>query len=370
MLERYGHGGDLRTAEELYGRPMDDRSMRQWLDFSANMNPFGPPKVVAKIMQEKWQEIAHYPDPAVRELRRKLAKQYQLPEESILVGNGAAELIDLVVRVLRPKVTAIARPSFSEYEEAVVKTGGSIWDIPLHAEHDFILQEKELGEALEKSDTFFLGHPNNPTGKRVPLQHVQRILDAGKKLVLDEAFMDFLPEEEQSFLQKATQNPDLIVIRSVTKFFAIPGIRVGFLVAHPSVIARLKELQVPWSVNYLAQLIGTAVWDESEYIEQTKRWLAMERPWLMDQLRALGLRVFSSDTNFLLFSLPQQSTYSAKQVQKHLAKRGILLRDASLFKGLNESYCRCAIRLRQDNERFVAAFKELLEAGIDEADER
>lgn len=125
-------------------------------------------------MQDKWQDIAHYPDPAVRELRKKLSTRYQIPEESILVGNGAAELIDLVVRVQRPEVTAIACPSFSEYEEAIVKAGGGIWDIPLYAEHDFILQDQELQEAMEKSDTFFLGHPNNPTGKRLGRRRVYR----------------------------------------------------------------------------------------------------------------------------------------------------------------------------------------------------
>lgn len=361
MLERYGHGGDLRTAEEMYGR-----SMHQWIDFSANMNPYGPPQAVREIMQNHWQQIAHYPDPAVRELRGKLSAYYGVPADSILVGNGAAELIDLVVRVLKPKVTAIARPSFSEYEEAVAKIKGSIRDIPLHAWHDFLLTEKELTAALDEADCFFLGHPNNPTGKRVPRKLLQQILDAGKQLIVDEAFMDFLPDERRfSLLQKAAESADLIVIRSLTKFFAIPGMRLGFLVAHPETIARLKELQVPWSVNVLAQLIGTAVLDDTAYIDLTRRWLEEERPWLTEQLRALGLQVFASDTNFLLFSLPKHKQLQAKELQKQLAQRGILLRDASLFKGLDERYCRCAIRLRKDNARLVAALQDVLASCTD-----
>lgn len=132
MLERFGHGGDLKTAREIFGFPEDE-----FLDYSSNMNPFGPPPCVEKIMKERWQEIVRYPDPAVRELRACIAKKYKIPEEAILAGNGAAELIDLVIRVLKPQVTGIARPSFSEYEEAVHKTGKGTITIPLREENHF-----------------------------------------------------------------------------------------------------------------------------------------------------------------------------------------------------------------------------------------
>ncbi len=351
-LERYGHGGDLTTATEAFGSREEG-----WLDYSSNMNPFGPPEVVGELMRERWRDIARYPDPAVRQLTRKLSQVYGIPPESILVGNGAAELIDLVVRVLRPAETILARPSFTEYEDAVRKAGGRTVSEPLLRERAFELSiSQEVGER-----TVFLGHPNNPTGRIVPSRVLDALRLSGTRMVLDEAFLDFLPDEEGiSYIRHAAESPRIQVIRSMTKFYAIPGIRLGFLVAHPDVVRRLKEVQTHWSVNFLAQLIGEAVLDEHSYAARTRAWLQEERPWLMRELSGLGLTVFPSDTNFLLVSLPEESGMNAMQLQRSMARQGILIRDASLFEGLDDSYFRLAIRLRRDNLRLLRALKEIL----------
>ncbi|WP_372661518.1 threonine-phosphate decarboxylase CobD [Cohnella sp.] len=351
-LERYGHGGDLWTAAEAYGRPVES-----WLDYSSNMNPWGPPDIVGHLMKEHWRDIARYPDPAVRRLRNKLSEVYQIPVESILVGNGAAELIDLVVQVIQPEETVLARPSFSEYEEAVHKAGGRIKDIPLRADQQFELNDLQGFS----SRTVFLGHPNNPTGRLIPAPVLNELRDSGAKIILDEAFMDFLPDEsEHSYMRLASESEQIQVIRSMTKFYAIPGIRLGFLVAHPDLIGRLKDRQTQWSVNFLAQMIGEAVLDEHAYAERTRAWLLEERPWLIEELRALGLNVFPSNVNFLLAALPEQTGHNVRQLQKAMAERGIMIRDASLFKGLDQSYFRLAIRLRQENERLLKELKECL----------
>jgi threonine-phosphate decarboxylase len=357
MLERFGHGGDLLTAEESFGLPKE-----QFLDFSSNMNPLGPPSIVKELMQTRWMDIVKYPDPAVRELRRKLSYKYNIPQESILVGNGAAELIDLVARVRKPRITGIARPSFSEYEEAIHKTGGHIYDIPLYAQTDFVLQQEAALEAAGKCDLLFLGHPNNPTGKLIPQPLLDQLADSGQPLILDEAFMDFVPEEkERSMLRRAAVHPNLYVIRSMTKFYAIPGIRLGFIVAHPDRIRELADQQVQWSVNYLAQLIGAAVLEDQAFEDETRQWLSMEKPWLIEQLKHLGLEVVHSEVNFLLFSFAVESGIDVKQAQKHMGRQGILIRDASLFPGLNERYCRIAVRLREQNEQLLAGLKQTIE---------
>ena len=190
MLERYGHGGDVWSAEELYGRSKD-----AFIDYSSNMNPWGSPSVVKELLQNSWQTISRYPDPAVRELRQKLAEAYKIPLESILVGNGAAELIDLVVRLLEPRLTGLVRPSFSEYEEAVAKIKGEVLNIPLQKEYGFELQLEAVELALKQADVLFLGHPNNPTGRLVPKPLLEQMVTSGKPLILDEAFIDFVPEE-------------------------------------------------------------------------------------------------------------------------------------------------------------------------------
>lgn len=381
ILERYGHGGDLRSATEAYGQPTMD-----WLDYSSNMNPWGPPEVVSHIMKEHWRDISRYPDPAVRGLRSKLSEAYQIPMDSILVGNGAAELIDLVVRVLHPEETVIARPSFSEYEEAVHKVGGRINDVTLHADQQFELRnlrdlncgsgcsidnESESGAKIKfaskngsgsvPSRYIFLGHPNNPTGRLIPMPVLDELRDSGRGLILDEAFIDFLPAERDfSYIRYAAESEHIVVIRSMTKFYAIPGIRLGFLVAHPQLIRRLEAIQTQWSVNFLAQLIGEAVLDEHEYAKKTRSWLVEERVWLTGQLQELGLIVNPSEVNFLLISLPEQIGLNVQQLQRAMAERGILIRDASLFQGLDTSYFRIAIRLRHDNERLLKELKECL----------
>lgn len=351
-LERFGHGGDLWTADEVYGRPVEG-----WLDYSSNMNPWGPPDIVEHLMKEHWRDITRYPDPAVRRLRSKLAEVYRIPMESILVGNGAAELIDLVIRVLKPEETVLVRPSFSEYEEAVHKAGGRMKDVTLSADQQFELRDvRELS-----SGTFFLGHPNNPTGRLIPNSVLKELKESGTRMILDEAFMDFLPDESEfSFIKHAAESKQIQVIRSMTKFYAIPGIRLGFLVAHPEIISQLAAIQTQWSVNFLAQMIGEAVLDEHEYARNTRAWLLEERTWLMNRLIMLGLTVFPSDVNFLLAALPQNSGFNVPSLQKAMAQRGIMIRDASLFQGLDQSYFRLAIRHRKDNERLVKELRECL----------
>lgn len=356
MLEKYGHGGDLLTAQQSFGLPGD-----QFIDFSSNMNPFGPPAAVERLVAEYAKELIRYPDPGVRKLRAKLASVYRIPEESILVGNGAAECIDLAVRVLRPQMTGLARPCFSEYEEAIEKTGGRVYDLPLDPENGFELRKQDLLNAVDCCDTLFLGHPNNPTGRLLSKEALAVLSDCGRNVILDEAFVDFVPaEEEVSLIARAPETESLIVIRSMTKFYAVPGIRLGFAVAHPRIVEAMSRLQIPWSVNSLAQRIGEAVLDDLEYAAGTKAWLQDERAWLSSELTRLGMTVYSSDTNFVLFSIPDRFGQNVKQLQASMGAQGILIRDASLFPGLNEKYCRIAVRLREDNEALIAGLNNAL----------
>lgn len=359
MLEKYGHGGDLQTASALYGiQP------HEFIDFSANINPLGPPEVIGKIVREQWIIIESYPDPVCRNLRQKLAQKWKIPEESILIGNGAAELIELVIRWKKPKRTALVRPSFSEYEQAVQKINGRIHDIWLDAKTDFEVVPEPTFEAMEKADALFLGNPNNPTGKLVCptlLQNLSAMANARKTLVLDEAFLSFVEnEQEHSLLQEASQTEGVFVIRSMTKFFAIPGLRLGFLVGHPDAIRSIKSLQTPWSVNSFAQIVGEAVLEETAYMQQTRLWLKQELPWFRNQLTNLGLHVVPSQVNFLLFQLPSAFGMNIQTLQQQLGKRGILIRDASRFTGLDHRFGRIAVKKRKDNEILIKKLREIL----------
>lgn len=358
MLERYGHGGDLHTAEETFGRAAES-----FLDFSSNMNPIGPPPSVKTVLIEYAMLIDRYPDPAVRGLRKKLSQLHGIDEHNIVIGNGAAELIDLVVRSLHPQVTALAIPCFDEYGDAVRKIGGSIYEIAMSGDNQFRLDSEAVGDAIDASNAslYMLGSPNNPTGQLVDPKLIKALLDSGAYVVVDEAFMDFVPEEEQfSLVQEAAVNERLFVIRSMTKFYSIPGIRLGYIVGVPKSLSALKRLQVPWSVNSLAQLIGEAVLEEREFAKETHNWLAEERPWLVQQLQQLGFEVNDGVTNYLLLRIPQQLRLSASMLQLAMGKEGVLIRDASRFPGLDHTYVRVAVKRRFQNETLVAAFKHCL----------
>ncbi len=361
MLERYGHGGDLWTAAEAFGKPRE-----RFVDYSSNMNPLGPPEAVGRILAEQWQEVVHYPDPAVRELTGKLAAKHGVPAECVLVGNGAAELIDLAVRVRRPGVTGLVRPSFAEYEEAVEKIDGRIVDLPLEEANGFTLRLADVQAAAGRCDLLFLGHPNNPTGRLLPDDVVQALADGQIPAIVDEAFLDFCPREEELTLARAAaQSPHLTVIRSMTKFYSIPGLRLGYAVAHPQHIREMKRLQVPWSVNALSQWIGSAVLEEREFARRTLAWVKDERERLRAGLQSLGLTVYESDVNFVLFSL-RPLGLGVRALQAAMGRRGILIRDASLFSGLDETHCRVAVKLREQNDALLDGLRqsiaELLEA--------
>lgn len=363
MIEVYGHGGDLRTASEAFGLPEGE-----FIDFSANMNPFGPPPGVVRWLAEGEAAslLAHYPDPACRPLRRQLAAKYGVDEACVWIGNGAAELIDLALRVLAPATTLIARPCFVEYEQAAVKAGSRLREYRMPAEEGFALTPGDAFlRAADESDAIVLGHPNNPTG-RLPdpelLEAVRARLSPGQTLVLDEAFLDFHEDERRfSWLRRAASDPQVIVLRSMTKFYAVPGIRLGFVVAVPETIERIRALQTPWSVNAFAQRIGELAIGDEAYEACTRGWLREERPWLEERLKEAGLRVCGGGvTNYVLAEIPPRTGWTAAKLQAALGRRGILIRDASRFAGLGSGHIRLAVRLRSDNERLVSALKQTL----------
>lgn len=355
MLERYGHGGDLRTAEECYGLPSSS-----FLDYSSNMNPLGPPKVVRETLSRYAEHIDRYPDPVTRGLTRLLSERHNIAESSILVGNGAAELIDLVVRARRPQVGAVAVPCFSEYGDAIRKTGAKLYEGLLDEKDCFRLDERWIEEALKqsKANLFMLGSPNNPTGGLVEPALVGKLLVSGATVVVDEAFMDFMPDEESySLVKEASKNRNLFVVRSMTKFYSIPGIRLGYIIGHPESLEELRRLQVPWSVNSLAQAIGEAVLTEEEFVRDTLDWLQEERPRLTEELEALGFYVFPSKSNYLLLRLPERLGLTSGELQHELGLKGVLIRDASHFPGLGERHIRVAVKLRDQNDRLVEALR-------------
>jgi threonine-phosphate decarboxylase len=329
-------------------------SPSQILDYSANINPLGPPPGLWPALEEARDLLVHYPDPGCGRLRADLAAHHGLEPERILVGNGSTELIFLLARALRPARALVVAPAFSEYQAALDAEGARL---------DFQVTQEADGYTLaapldpQGADLVFVANPASPSGVALEptrlLELARPVFEAGARLVVDEAFVDFCPQF--SLLPYLADHPGLIIMRSFTKFYAIPGLRLGYLLAEPGLLADLAKRQEPWSVGSLAQAAGSACLAEDDYVERSREVVAREREFLSQGLAALGgMKVFPSQANYLLVKLSKPGARAAN-LRAALEPQGILIRDASNFVGLDQAHVRLAVRGHADNERLLAA---------------
>jgi len=350
------HGGDIWGAAQRRRVPLS-----RLIDFSANINPLGPSARARKRLARDLSLVAHYPDKRQGELRRLLAARDGVAEDCILFGNGATQLIHLIPRVRRYKRALIVEPTFSEYRRALSNSRIEIHEFILKPKNDFHLDLDLLLRTLrqEQPDVVFLASPNNPTGLAIPRRTLLRIAafceGRGTDLIVDESFIEFT--SERSLVRAAPRGRCLIVIRSLTKSFALAGLRIGYLVAVRSRVKELASHIEAWSVNTLALAAAAASILDADYIQNARRLIQQEREYLTRGLSQLGwLHLYPSSANFLLVRI--QSRYvSAPALQRMLEARNVLIRDASNFRGLGEEYLRLAIRPHKENCRLLAELR-------------
>ncbi|MBE3586304.1 threonine-phosphate decarboxylase CobD [Desulfofundulus thermocisternus] len=355
------HGGNLVRASLEYGFAPQD-----FLDFSANINPLGPsPRVLEALKDNLWQ-ISHYPDPDCRELKVALAEHLGVDPSCLLVGNGASELIYLLARVFPFRRALIPAPTFSEYALAVRAAGGEVKYIFLDSSRGFPFPLKEVLKLLPEADALFLCNPNNPTGGLVTCRELGFLLETalacGSMIIVDEAFMDFVQNPASySLLCQAGRHHRLILLYSLTKILAIPGLRLGVLVARPEVVRTLEKARDPWSVNALAQVAGVAGLRDRAYLEATREVVTREREFLFQELSSLpGWRPFPGTANFLLVDITNAGI-TAGELTGLLGRRGILVRNCSNFPGLTEGYIRVAVKGHDENLRLLKVLGEVLQ---------
>lgn len=348
-----GHGGDIHAAARELGIPASGI-----IDFSASINPLGTPASVTSELRRQLKGLRHYPDPSSSGLTAEIAKATGLDPRMILCGNGSTELIYLVARALQPKRVLIPAPAFSEYERAINICRGASRSTRIRIDH-FDLPEKEgfrldadaFIHAMKGCDMAFVCNPNNPTGRLVRRSDMLRIADAasesGCRLVVDEAFMDFIPRE--SIMKRVALNPYLIVIRSLTKFFALSGLRLGYAVINPALMDSVSGQKEPWTVNSLAQAAGITALRDTAYQKESFVMLRKEKSFLENGFGRLGLEYYPSSVNFYLMRHG-----NAYNIVVRLKEKGILVRDCSNFRGLGRSYIRLAVRTRRENTRLLS----------------
>ena len=353
MIQRFEHGGNVYQPSP---------KGKAWLDFSANINPLGLSSAVRQALAAHLDQVVHYPDPAGTALRQALEQAYGVPGGSIVLGNGAAELFYLYMHTFRPQRVLLPVPSFSEYERAA-RAAGAVVDYGYLKEDDgFAFPWKELRQACGQSDCIVLGNPNNPTGLLTPKglvkKGMERCAEVGAWLLVDECFHDFLCEPERSVLtDQLADNPHLILLRSFTKMYAMPGIRLGYcLSSDRQLVDRLYEAGAPWSVSGIAQACGIAAAQDTDFPRKTRAYVAIQRAAIQRGLEDLGLHVIDGQVNYLLFR-----NLCIPDLQRRLHDRGILIRSCANYHGLDDTWFRIAVRNETENFVLLHTLRQLKE---------
>ncbi len=353
------HGGNIRKAVEKYNLPLGSI-----LDFSANINPLGFSKKVREIITRNTDSLLHYPDPECKALKKKLADFSGLKPSNLLIGNGSIELIYLAPRALSSRRALIPIPTFSEYESSARQQKCKILFVRTKDDEGFRIKTEEIIKVLPRADLIFICNPNNPTGNLMPKDEVIYLAKTcrrhGTTLLMDEVFIDFVKNENNfSVIREAAKLNNLLVLRSLTKIFALPGLRLGYMVGNKNLIARLSGYQLPWSVNCFAQLVGREVIKDKNYIRQSKELVVKERKYLFEKFKNIkGLTPYPPTANFIFCRL-DKGPLDSKRLCDRLGGRGILVRDCSNFRGLNDRYIRIAVRKRDENDRLINALKDI-----------
>ncbi len=356
--DAFAHGGNLAEIRErhaLDGRPL--------LDFSANINPLGMPDSVRNAILANISSLLHYPDTECRQLRRKLAERLQVAPQNVIVGNGSTELMFLVARALLRGTASIVDPTFTEYRHAVEHMRGRCISHVATESNGFALAGDLVFRAARSGQVVFVCNPNNPTGGVMAGAEIMSVISRCPEtiFVVDEAFCDFLPgESDVSVVSLAAQRTNLVVLRSLTKFFGIPGLRLGYLVAHETNVTAMLKLKEPWTVNSLAEAAGCAALDDVEFCRRTRQCVAAWKNNLAGDLGTIkGIHVFPSAVNFMLLKIVKDRVL-VPGLQEKLLAEGILIRNCSNFPGLDARYFRVAVRTPEENARLVEGLREAL----------
>lgn len=356
------HGGDVWGFARKYNIPLE-----KVLDFSGPINFLGPaPKAVEAVKQHA-RLIRFYPDPNPVELRTEIAKYvgHGVDAANIILGNGSIELIYMITEALPCGFKAIIPvPSFTEYEKAALRVGGE--PIFVKLPDNFALDVESVKKAVT-ADTRIVSvcNPHSPSGTLYNRETVLDLVDFCRKkkviVSVDENYIEFAEKgQDATMAGYVKQYENLFVIRSVTKFYGMPGIRFGYGIAAENLIDTLQTVRQPWSINSLAGYAVLAAFKDTEFIKNTKRTIAKERAQFSRMLSEIGgLRVFPSETNFLLVKIVEKKVTSTV-LKEELAKKGILIRDCSTFVGLDDSYFRVTVRSSEDNLKLVETLKDIL----------
>lgn len=347
-----GHGGNVEEISRTYDIKEDEI-----IDFSANINPVGISMEVKKAMIEALDKVERYPDITYYELKKAIEEYEKVDMNKIILGNGAAEVIFNIARGLKPKKALLPAPTFVEYEDALKSVGCSINHFKL--KDDFKLNCGFIDEIKEDIDIVFICNPNNPTGVLTNREYILEVIKVANKnnatVVIDESFLDFVEgKDEFSAIGLVGEYKNLIVVKSLTKFFAFPGIRVGFgITANVNYINSINNISIPWAINTVAAAGAVAALKQKDYINKSIEYVKAEKEYLFNKLSEFrGLKVYKPSVNFIFFK-----DIKGLNLKENLLKYGILIRSCDNYIGLDKGYYRVAVRTREENNSLLKALR-------------
>lgn len=349
----YEHGGDIYTEGVLKGREI--------IDFSSNINPFGVPQSFIEHINEAIINCEKYPDVEYRELilnlKDYIGRDYDISNLNFIPGNGASEIIDSIIGLF--KSILVIAPSFLEYEKCAQR--GKLEIIYSHLNEEMGYDYEDIYEKLKKVDAVIIGNPNNPSGNIINKKDFKTILDFceenGKVIIIDEAFVEFTGDKVNSFVKEANKYSCLFIIRAITKFFGMPGIRFGYGITKNKYLElEVKKLQNPWSINSFAEIAVKYALKDDEYIKSSLKWIKEERKFIKEELQGIKYidKVYDTKANYVLCHLKE---ITCEKLYAKCMKNGIAIRRAGNFKGLDEGFVRFAIKSRLDNLELLEVLK-------------
>ncbi|MGR3173073.1 MAG: threonine-phosphate decarboxylase CobD [Candidatus Scalindua sp.] len=365
-----GHGGNINQLCNKYGLNPDEI-----IDFSASINPLGCPEDVQKIIWERFDDIKNYPDSECTKLRKAIADKVPCNDSNIIVGNGSNELFYLIPRAMKPKQGVLLQPTFSEFKDALSNANVEVVEI-VNDDGSFPIINTNLSSLTNIEDGMvFLCNPNNPTGQLTLKKDILELVNgnSNRLIVVDEAFMDFVDDDEKySVIKDAPLMDNLIVVRSLTKFYGFPGLRLGYLVANESNINKLMQFKEPWTVNTFAQIAGEVAINDVEFAVNTRQYVSCEKTFLYDGLTNIkDIRPLQPSVNFVLVRI-HNTEITSSGIQDILIKDNIIIRNCSNFTGLNDKYFRVAVKTREENQKLLSALNlvmnDVITEGTDQKD--
>lgn len=347
------HGGDIYTEGSLKGKVL--------LDFSSNINPLGVPKSFTNNLQEAVENIKVYPDIQYRQSKDYLCKylnedsSFNFSKEDLVLGNGAGEIIDIAIASLES--ICIVMPSFIEYKKSAQKSSGKV--VYSNLDHNMEMDYDDLAKKVQTVEGLIIGNPNNPNGGVIDKIKIKPILDYcqshKKRIIIDEAFIEFTGDQGANMLELAQEYSCICIIRALTKFYGIPGVRFGYSICKDHTYNDLmREKQIPWNINTFAELALKYVLSDKDYINTTLKWIKEERASFVSELETIEFieRVYPTQANFVLVKLDK---VTGTQLYKNLIKQEILIRTCHNYEGLGDEYVRFAIKSNDDNKILIRA---------------